>query len=590
MANNRFKVEHGLVVSGPSGSNSQFYQEMNIYANTRIEGNLLFISGDLTVQGTTTYVGSIIYTANFIPSVNASLTIGKSSNTWIGHFHDTTFYSTVLPLANGIPLGSLNSRFELFANSGNFANTITVLGTGTTATLNSIFYSATANNANNVFGLSTTGFVSRTGAGTGVARTITGGNSLTVTNGDGISGNPSLSVPIQNGLFANGYGVYVNASSISDGTLSIARGGTGGITATAAINNLLPSQSGSVGYILKTDGTNISWVNPVAGYTGSQGAIGYTGSLGGQGLIGYTGSASTVIGYTGSASTVIGYTGSASTVVGYSGSQGVIGYTGSASTVVGYTGSASTVVGYSGSQGIIGYDGSRGYTGSKGDNGINVTGYTGSLGDQGFIGYTGSASTVVGYSGSRGYTGSASTVIGYTGSASTVIGYSGSASTVIGYSGSQGYTGSGYGTAASVQMGSLGVGTAASGTSGEIRATNNITAYYSDRRLKENIVAIDNALNKLKCISGVYYNSNDIAEKYGYDDRSQQVGVIAQELEAIMPHVVKAAPFDTDYHSNGMQFSVSGEHYKTVQYERIIPLLIEAIKELTSRVEKLEAR
>ena len=93
---------------------------------------------------------------------------------------------------------------------------------------------------------------------------------------------------------------------------------------------------------------------------------------------------------------------------------------------LGYTGSAGTN-GYTGSAGTSGYTGSagtKGYTGSAGTNG-----YTGSAGTNG---YTGSA-------GSTGYTGSAGTN-GYTGSA-----------------GSTGYTGSGYGTTASVQMGSLGV-------------------------------------------------------------------------------------------------------------------------------------
>jgi len=62
-------------------------------------------------------------------------------------------------------------------------------------------------------------------------------------------------------------------------------------------------------------------------------------------------------------------------------------------------------------------------------------------------------------------------------------------------------------TTSGVQFGALGVGTAASGTSGEIRATNNITAYYSsDARLKENIVPISDALNKLSQIRGVTFD------------------------------------------------------------------------------------
>jgi len=138
-----------------------------------------------------------------------------------------------------------------------------------------------------------------------------------------------------------------------------------------------------------------------------------------------------------------------------------------------------------------------------------------------------------------------------------------------------------------LQLNSLGVGTAASGTAGEIRATNQITAYYSDQRLKENIKLIDNALDKVNSISGITYNANDLAETLGYNDKSEQVGVLAQELEKVLPHVVKLAPFDTKY-IDGKEISLTGENYKTVQYERIIPLLIEAIKELNKKVKKLE--
>lgn len=135
--------------------------------------------------------------------------------------------------------------------------------------------------------------------------------------------------------------------------------------------------------------------------------------------------------------------------------------------------------------------------------------------------------------------------------------------------------------------GALGVGTAPSATTGEIRATNNITAYYSDRRLKTVISYIPDALAKVKALSGVIYVNNEVAESFGYTDKSEQVGVIAQEVEAVLPQVVKLAPFDTEY-VNGVETSRSGDNYRTVQYDKIIPLLIEAIKELSAEVEKLK--
>jgi len=140
------------------------------------------------------------------------------------------------------------------------------------------------------------------------------------------------------------------------------------------------------------------------------------------------------------------------------------------------------------------------------------------------------------------------------------------------------------------QVDSFGVGTAPSGTSGQIRASGEITAYYSDVRLKTNINPIINALDKVRSISGVTYQSNDIAEQYGYTDKRVQVGVIAQEIEAVLPEIVVPAPFDIEKNDDGTEYSKSGENYKTVQYEKLIPLLIEAIKELSKQVEELKNR
>ena len=119
------------------------------------------------------------------------------------------------------------------------------------------------------------------------------------------------------------------------------------------------------------------------------------------------------------------------------------------------------------------------------------------------------------------------------------------------------------------------MGTGASGTTGEIRATNNITAYYSsDQRLKENIVNIPNALDKVMDLNGVEF---DWSTKYmnahgGYDglfNRKHQVGVIAQEVEKVLPEVVADRP----------------DGYKAVRYEQLVPLLIEAIKELKTEID-----
>ena len=62
-------------------------------------------------------------------------------------------------------------------------------------------------------------------------------------------------------------------------------------------------------------------------------------------------------------------------------------------------------------------------------------------------------------------------------------------------------------------------------------------------------------------------------------NKKEQVGVIAQDVEKVLPQIVTPAPFDIGRDENDNEYSISGENYKTVQYDKIIPLLIEAIKE-----------
>jgi len=88
-------------------------------------------------------------------------------------------------------------------------------------------------------------------------------------------------------------------------------------------------------------------------------------------------------------------------------------------------------------------------------------------------------------------------------------------------------------------------------------------------------------------LRGVTYTPNSVAESYGYA-KEKMVGVIAQEVELVLPEAVKAAPFDIEQLEDGTEVSKSGENYKTVQYEKLVPLLIEAIKQLNEQVIKLK--
>lgn len=135
--------------------------------------------------------------------------------------------------------------------------------------------------------------------------------------------------------------------------------------------------------------------------------------------------------------------------------------------------------------------------------------------------------------------------------------------------------GGGVDPTSNVQTFSLGVGTPASNVSGQIRATDSIVAFYSDARLKNFEGKIDNPMQKILNINGYYFTENEVAKSLGYDHNERMVGVSAQELLAVFPEVVKPAPIDNKYY--------------TVQYEKIVPLLIEAIKELHHEIEQLKS-
>ena len=122
----------------------------------------------------------------------------------------------------------------------------------------------------------------------------------------------------------------------------------------------------------------------------------------------------------------------------------------------------------------------------------------------------------------------------------------------------------------------------------QIAATGNVTAYYSDERLKKRTGTINDALSKVCQIETFYYKENDLAKSFGYNSDETQVGVSAQSVEKVMPEVVHLAPFDYETAEDGTISSKSGEEYKTVDYARLVPLLIESIKELKAEIDELK--
>ena len=118
--------------------------------------------------------------------------------------------------------------------------------------------------------------------------------------------------------------------------------------------------------------------------------------------------------------------------------------------------------------------------------------------------------------------------------------------------------------------------------SGSFSATGNITAYSSDSRLKDFKGKIDSPLDKIEKLNGYYYEWNDVAKGIDPDAFKDgvEVGVNAQEVEAVLPEVVVEAPI-VDIHKLDTD-------YKTVHYDKLVPLLIEGIKELKAEVDELK--
>jgi hypothetical protein len=532
MANTNFKIDNGLLVTG---GESLFQANATVNAHVIVKESLT-VDKDLTVTGNLTY-----------------------SNTSID--------GNLIPTANGKALGNTTRTFDVFAGNINLSNSIV--------------------NAN--------------------------GTQINLRAGSGI--------------VANSTGLIVNASAISNGVLNIGQGGTNGSSRAEGLNNLLPTQNSFVnGYFLKTNGTDAAWVDGI-GFTGSRGAIGFTGSVGltgAQGIIGFTGSQGNIgaqgpQGFTGSAGidgvTVqgpVGFTGSrgAQGDIGFTGSrgaQGDVGFTGSrgAQGVTGFTGSqGNTVQGPTGFTGSQGAQGPTGFTGSQGNTVQGPTGFTGSQGNtvQGPTGFTGSQGNTVqgptGFTGSQGntvqgptgFTGSrgAQGVTGFTGSQGNTVqgptGFTGSlGNTVQGPIGPQGPAGPVAGSDTFVIFNDGGVANGIStftftkstgkvNVNGDVQAADFVVA--SDATLKDVIGNIPNALDIINSLDGIRYTWNELGQQLlGHKGDKIELGVLAQQIEKELPELIA--------------ISDSGD-YKMVAYARLTAVLIEAVKELSAKVDALE--
>jgi len=140
--------------------------------------------------------------------------------------------------------------------------------------------------------------------------------------------------------------------------------------------------------------------------------------------------------------------------------------------------------------------------------------------------------------------------------------------------------------------GNLGVGTNSPPVkfyvNGDIAATGDITAYYSDIRLKNFHSNIENPLDIINNLNGFYYTPNDLANSLGIKKNKMEIGLSAQDVQKVLPELINIAPFDMELDDDGNIKSKSGNNYLTISYERLVPVLIEGIKEQNKKLINLE--
>ncbi len=357
----------------------------------------------------------------------------------------------------------------------------------------------------------------------------------------------TLSSQVVIGIYCDGTDFFYTVGSTASLGTKGAPGGTGPQGASGA-----QGAGGTQG----TNGTQGTTGAGPQGATGAgpQGATG-TGSQGADGPQGPTGADNSTQGATGTK----GEPGADNSTQGTQGKQGVDG-----------TGTQ----GADGPQGADGADNStQGADGPQGADGADNS-------TQGAQGATGADSTAAGPQGADGGDGPQ----GADGTPGAVTGFTNGANDrVLTATGAAGINAEANmvfdGDNLTVSNGGLVVGLGVTaGTVGIGLFANDVVAYYSsDKRLKENVMPISNALEKVKQISGVEFNWRPLTEeqrKTIHPNEGHDVGVIAQEIEEILPEVVTTR--DTGF--------------KAVKYEKIVALLIEAIKEQQIQIDQLKGK
>ena len=115
-------------------------------------------------------------------------------------------------------------------------------------------------------------------------------------------------------------------------------------------------------------------------------------------------------------------------------------------------------------------------------------------------------------------------------------------------------------------------------STGNMTAAGNVTA-YSDPRLKENITPLTGAVEKIKKLNGMEFTWKDLPDIVGTPG-ARDYGVLSTEVAEVAPHAIHESPHTAP----------EGDTYKTVAYDKLIPLLIEAVKEQQKEIDELKAK
>jgi hypothetical protein len=519
-----------------------------------LDEKLYFKNSAGTVKLLASNAGAFGSVTSVAASVPAFLSIAGSPITTSGTLA-ITYSGTALPVANGgtgITTTPTNGQIPIGNGTNYVAATITA-GTGITVT-----------NASGSITIASSGSVSAatpTALGTVYGNTdAPGSNRTTLGYNAGLVNAGARTVFIGNDSGKKNTSGAENTAVGDSSLFNVVTGANNSAFGYGALYNNTASSNSAFGhgaaYSITTGDSNVAF-GRLSLYSNTTGASNV--SVGYQSLYsGTTSDSNVAVGF----ASLYSYTGNNTVAVGYQALRALT--SGTSNTGVGHNVMRLTSTGYNNSA----FGSSALYT--------NDTGlYNVAIGDGALYAVTASQNTALGSNAAGALvSGSNNTVIGYNAAASTT---SVSNEITLGNSSVTAFRIPGLSLTwnTSTGLNSLGVGTPASGTTGEIRATNNITAYYSDDRLKKRLGSVENALDKVRTLDSFYYEANETAQELGYEP-IREVGISAQQVQAVLPEVVVPAPID--------------DKYLTVRYERLVPLLIAAIKELDAKVKVLEAK